>query len=102
MEKIQFTYIMEELKKSVNKANQFEKDMNKYFDIDLTPFMQLDALIYTLQIIFKDLENGLIDYWVYELNCGEIQEIIEFDNKKVFLFSIDDLYQLLIGEPNYV
>lgn len=102
MEKEQFTYIMKKTKESLNKANEFEIDMDKYFNIDLSPFMQIDELIYALQIIFKDQEDDLIPYWVYDLQCGEKQEIIEYNNKKVFLFSIDDLYQLLIGEPNYV
>lgn len=102
MEKIQFTCVMNEIKKSLTKANQFEIDMNKYFDIDLSPFMQIDALIYTLEIIFEDQYNNFIAYWIYDLNCGETSQVIEYNDKKVFLFSIDDLYQLLIGEPNYV
>jgi hypothetical protein len=102
MNKEQFTYIMKKTKESLNKADEFEMDMNKYFSIDLSPFMQIDELIYALQIIFNDQEDDLVSYWVYDLNCGEKQEIIEYNDKKVFLYSIDDLYQLLIGEPNYV
>lgn len=102
MNKEQFIYIMKKTKDSLNKAYEFEKDMNKYFSIDLSPFMQIDELIYALQIIFNDQEDDIIPYWVYDLNCGEKQEIIEYNDKKVFLYSIDDLYQLLIGEPNYV
>ena len=102
MNKEQFIYIMKKTKDSLNKAYEFEMDMNKYFSIDLSPFMQIDELIYTLQIIFNDQEDDLIPYWFYDLKCGEKQEIIEYNNKKVFLYSIDDLYQLLIGEPNYV
>lgn len=102
MNKEQFIYIMKKTKDSLNKAYEFEMDMNKYFSIDLSPFMQIDELIYALQIIFNDQEDDIIPYWFYDLKCGEKQEIIEYNDKKVFLYSIDDLYQLLIGEPNYV
>ena len=80
---------MKKTKESLNKADEFEMDMNKYFSIDLSPFMQIDELIYALQIIFNDQENDLIPYWVYDLNCGEKQEIIEYNNKP-------------IGEMNYI
>ena len=102
MNKEQFIYIMKKTKDSLNKAYEFEMDMNKYFSIDLNPFMQIDELIYTLQIIFNDQENDFISYWFYDLKCGEKQEVIKYNNKTVLLCSIDDLYQLLIGEPNYI
>lgn len=102
MNKEQFKYIMKKIKESLNKAYEFEMHMNKYFSIELSPFMQIDELIYALQIIFNDTEEDFINYWVYDLNCGKKQEAIKYNNKTVLLCSIDDLYQLLIGEPNYV
>ncbi len=48
-------------------------------------------------------ENEWIDYWLYELDCGQNYEIgkITIDNKPVALQTIQDLWDLINGTPHY-
>jgi hypothetical protein len=58
-----------------------------------------DSVIELLEVIFDDLENGLLRHWVYEVDYGKKIEEIPITEKNGTLLipmSASDLYDLLL------
>jgi len=85
--------------------------LNRKYNIDVSVCSSPleDDLVDLLVYIFKDNKNDWISYWIYELNFGEDADSMTASIKSTMskdgcfdipLFSIDDLYNLLIAEYN--
>ena len=68
------------------------------FELDFPTLM--DEVVDLLAYIFKDEENKWIDYYVFELRCGEKYKRgdVQIDGKDVPLKTIGDLWNLLQSE----
>lgn len=60
--------------------------------------------IQILQLVFDDIDNDWINYWMYELDCGaEYYEgaVTDADGHPICLETCQDLYALLLTEMGW-
>lgn len=60
-------------------------------------------IIHWLEMLMDDTENGWIDYYVYETNCGTLfgDDAVTDENGQPIPFkTVDDLYNVLINNIN--
>lgn len=102
----------EKILKKIVKVSEFSFGMyelaNKYgcleeFCLDNIPSVETEC-IDLLEKIMND-NSEWISYWIYELNCGKHNDCTITENyveRKVSIKTIEELYDFLIGNPNYI
>lgn len=98
-----FVKIMQHIIAAHDFQNEIEQAANRFNDITrdmcviYTPSVLEEDLVHLLEDILGD-SNGLISYWVYELECGDLWEpgcVEDEDGNDIPLASIESLWKLL-------
>lgn len=83
-----------------NAFDRYNQESNDCADVY---FPSLESNLVELLGVVTDDKDKWIDYWVYELYCGERFEIgrVTIDDKPVMLKTPQDLWDLLNDNPHF-
>ena len=102
LSKQEFCNIINNMKTTEKYTNELNNIHKKYNKDSVVSFPEHTDLINVLNIMFDDTSE-LIEYWIYELNFGDLYEdgcITENDDTNIILKTAEDLYDYLIKEMN--